>query len=69
MKAWLLIHNQPAFDTSSYFRVFRRADAAEMTERQAQETICRAAVDHPAYKWEMVKIPGSEMFVVEGTMK
>ena len=49
--------------------VFDRKQATEMLENNAHKVMRGAERDHPDYTWEMVKVPSSNSFVVEGTKK
>lgn len=49
--------------------VHNRSDAIEMRENNAHELMRKAESTRPAYTWEMVKIPTSGLFIVEGTKK
>jgi hypothetical protein len=69
MKAWLHAEGFGKETAFPYHIVFSRQEAAEMVEHDAHEVMRGAERDHPKYKWEMVKLPNGNLFVVEGTEK
>ena len=69
MKAWVRSENRAESIAGEYKIVFSRSDAIEMKENNAHELMRHAENTHPEYAWEMVKIPSSGLFIVEGTKK
>ena len=69
MKSWLHVADRGNAITGEFRLVFDPNQAVEMTENNAHELMRRAQVVAPEYTWEMVRIPSSNLFVVEGTRK
>jgi hypothetical protein len=69
MKAWLRAEDRAEYITGEYKIVLNRGDAVEMRENNAHELMRKSENTHPEYTWEMVKSPGTGLFVVEGTKK
>jgi len=69
MKAWLDVEDRGKRIAGEYRIVFNQNDAAKMTENNAHELMRAAENAFPKYAWEMVKIPDSAQFIVEGTEK
>ena len=67
MKSWLRAEDRAESVAGEYRIVFNRSDAIEMRENNAHELMRKAESAHPEYTWEIVKIPSSGLFIVEGT--
>ena len=69
MKAWLFAEGHARQSSFPDMIVFERKLATGMIENNAHEAKRAAERDYPDYTWEMVKVPSSNVFVVEGTKK
>ena len=69
MKAWLYAEDHAKSIKFPYRIVFERNQAVEMTENNAHEVMRGAEGQNPEYTWELVKVHGRNMYVVEGTRK
>jgi hypothetical protein len=69
MKAWLNAEDHGSPTAGGFQLVFDRKAAAEMKENSAHEIMRAAERAYPDYSWEIVRIPSSNFFVVEGTQK
>jgi len=69
MKAWLHAEDSAKQSAFQFQIVSNRKQAAEMTENNAHEVMRGAEREYPEYAWEMIKIPGGNVLVVEGTLE
>jgi hypothetical protein len=69
MKAWLYAKDRAQSIMGEYQIVFDRNAAVEFTENNAHELMRAAENQFKEYRWEMVQLPQSGRFIVEGTKR